>query len=231
MSAHHLAKIAKANYLIEASYSLTLQEQRLILACLSKINSKKEVIKEITLLASEYSELMNIDIKNAHRELQKASQKIYDRSIVVKDPEKTEEFRWIQKKIHYEKGEGKIKLFWSDDVLAYIGQLKRRFTTYRLADVANLTTSYAIRLYELLMQFNSTKQRSIFVTDFRVLFQLEDKYSSFRDLNKWVIKPALKEINYSSNLEVFYSTRKQGKNIVELFFDFQEKQQAQFDFT
>lgn len=227
---HHLAKITKANYLVEASYSLTLQEQRLILACLSKINSKTEVSKEITLLASEYSELMRIDIKNAHRELQKASQKIYERSVVVKDPEKTEEFRWIQKKIHYEKGEGKIKLFWSDDVLSYIGQLKRRFTTYRLSDVANLSTSYAIRLYELLMQFNSTKQRSIFVNDFRSLFQLNDKYSSFRDLNKWVIKPAIREINHVSNLEVFYSTRKQGKNIVELYFDFQEKKQTQFDF-
>lgn len=225
-----LVKVTKANYLVEASYSLTLQEQRLILACLSKIDSRAEPAKEITLLASEYSELMNVDIKNAHRELQKASQKLYERSIVVKDPEKIEEFRWIQKKIHYQKGEGKIKIFWSDDVLAYIGQLKRRFTTYRLADVASLSTSYSIRLYELLMQFNSTKQRSISVDDFRSLFQLNDKYPLFRDLNKRVIKPAVKEINSSSNLEVFYSTTKKGKNIVELHFDFQEKKQIQFEF-
>lgn len=227
---HHLAKITKANYLVEASYSLTLQEQRLILACLSKIDSRAEPTKEITLLAAEYSELMTVDIKNAHRELQKASQKLYERSIVVKDPEKIEEFRWIQKKIHYQKGEGKIKLFWSDDVLRYIGQLKRRFTTYRLADVANLSTSYSIRLYELLMQFNSTKQRSISVDDFRSLFQLNDKYLLFRDLNKWVIKPAIKEINSSSNLEVFYFPKKEGKSVVELHFDFQEKKQTQFDF-
>ena len=226
-----LAKITKANYLVEASYSLTLQEQRLILACLSKIDSRSEPEKEIMLSASEYSELMNVDIKNAHRELKKASQKLYDRSIVVKDPEKIEEFRWIQKKIHYQKGEGKIKLFWSDDVLTYIGQLKRRFTTYRLVDVANLRSGYAIRLYELLMQFNSTKQRSISVEDFRSLFQLNDKYPLFRDLNKRVIKPAVKEINASSNLDIFYSTKKQGREIVTLQFDFQEKKQTQFDFT
>lgn len=225
-----LVKIAKANYLVEASYSLTLQEQRLILASLSKIDSRVKPSKEITLSASEYSVLMKIDVKNAHRELFKASQKLYERSIVVKDPEKTEEFRWIQKKISYQKGEGKIKLFWSDDVLTYIGQLKRRFTTYRLADVANLSTSYAIRLYELLMQFNSTKQRSISVSDFRSLLKLENKYPLFRDLNKWVIKPAVKEINASSDLDVFYSTRKQGKNIAELQFDLQEKKQKHFDF-
>ena len=225
-----LVKVAKANYLVEASYSLTLQEQRLVLACLSKADSRAEPTKEVELSASEYSELMNVDIKNAHRELQKASQKLYERSIIVKDPDKVEEFRWIQKKIHYQKGEGKIKIFWSDDILIYIGQLKRRFTTYRLADVANLSTSYAIRLYELLMQFNSTKQRSISVDDFKSLFQLNDKYPLFRDLNKRVIKPAVKEINSSSNLEVFYSTRKQGRKVVELQFDFQEKNQLQFNF-
>jgi len=93
-----LAKIAKANYLVEASYSLTLQEQRLILACLSKIDARNEIQKAIELTASEYSSLMSIDIKNAHRELYKAADKLYDRSIVVADPEKTEEFRWVQKK-------------------------------------------------------------------------------------------------------------------------------------
>lgn len=218
-----LVKITKANYLIEASYSLTLQEQRLILACLSKINSAKEVAKETELTALEYSQLMHIDIKNAHRELNKAAGKLYERSIIVKDPEKIEEFRWIQKKIRYTSGEGKIKLTWSDDVIAYISQLKRRFTTYRLSDVAKLTTSYAIRLYELLMQFTSTNQRYIFLEDFRSFFQINNKYPLFRDLNKWVIKPSVQEINNFSNLEVYYSTRKNGRNVIGLQFDFQEK--------
>lgn len=220
-----LVKIAKSNYLIEASYNLSLQEQRLILACLSKVNSTQEAKREVSLLASEYSELMKVSIKNAHRELYSAADKLFERSVIVADPEKTEEFRWIQKKIIYHKGEGKITLTWSEEVLAYISQLKRRFTTYRLADIANLNTSYAIRIYELLMQFNSTKQRYISLDNFRKSFQLEDKYPLFKDLNKWVIKPAVKEINNSSNLTVFYSTKKKGRNVVALEFDFIENDQ------
>ncbi len=226
-----LAKIAKANYLVEASYSLTLQEQRLILACLSKIDARNEIPKAIELTASEYSSLMSIDIKNAHRELYKAADKLYDRSIVVADPEKTEEFRWVQKKVKYSKGEGRIKLFWSEDVLVYISQLKRRFTSYRLSDVAQLNTSYAIRLYELLMQFNSTKERHISLPKLREFFQLQDKYPLFRDFNKRVIKPSVKEINNSSNLDVLYSTIKEGRNVIGLHFDFQEKKQQQFSFA
>lgn len=226
-----LAKISKDNYLVEASYSLTLQEQRLILACLSKIDSRHDVPKTIELTASEYSSLMEIDIKNAHRELYKAADKLYDRSIVVTDPKKTEEFRWVQKKVKFLKGEGRIKLSWSEDVLAYISQLKRRFTSYRLSDVAQLNTSYAIRLYELLMQFNSTKERHINLAKLRDFLHLQNKYPLFRDFNKWVIKPSVKEINQSSNLQVTYSLIKDGRNVTGIRFDFQEKKQQQFSFA
>jgi plasmid replication initiation protein len=225
-----LVKITKSNHLVEASYSLTLQEQRLVLSCLAKIDSRQEAPKELTLSAQEYSESMGVGTKNAYRELKKAADKLYSRNIVLKNEEKVEEFRWIQRKLTYTKGAAKITLVWSDEVLRYISQLKRRFTTYRLVDVARLNTSYAIRLYELLMQFNSTKQRSISVKDFRSYFQLTEKYSLFRDLNKRVIKPALNEINTHSNLDVNCYTEKKGKTIVALIFDFQEKKQPQFAF-
>ena len=225
-----LVKVSKSNYLIEASYNLTLQEQRLILACLSKIDSRNEASKNVSISALDYSEMMQIDIKNAHRELYKSAEKLYDRSIIVSDPDKTEEFRWIQKKAFYHKGEGRVTFTWSDDVLIYISQLKRRFTTYRLSDVARINSSYGIRLYELLMQFNATKDRRINLIDFKSLFNLEKKYPLFRDLNKWVIKPAVKEINKSSNLVVYYSTIKKGKNVIALQFDFQESKQLSMVF-
>lgn len=217
-----LVKITKSNYLVEASYSLSLQEQRLILLCLSRIDPRGIPSKEVSISASDYADMMQIDIKNAHRELCKAADKLFDRSIVVSDPEKTEEFRWIQKKAIYHKGTGQVTFTWSDDVLVYISQLKRRFTTYRLNNVVRLGSPYAIRLYELLMQFNATKDRIINLEDFKSLFNLKDKYSLFRDLNKRVIKPAVKEINNFSNLAVYYSTVKNGRNVIALQFDFQE---------
>lgn len=225
-----LVKVAKSNYLVEASYSLSLQEQRLILACLSRIDSRNVAQKEVSLLVSDYTQMMQVDNKNAHRELYKAANKLFERSIIVSDPEKTEEFRWIQKKAIYHKGEGRITFTWSDDVLIYISQLKQRFTTYRLNDVALLNSSYAIRLYELLMQFNATKDRKINLADFKSLFKLENKYPLFRDLNKWVIKPAVKEINNSSNLTVCYNTIKNGRYVVALQFNFEEKKQRSLQF-
>jgi plasmid replication initiation protein len=222
-----LVKVTKSNYLVEASYNLSLQEQRLILACLSRVDPRSEIPKKVTISVSDYADMMQMDTKNAHRELRKAADKLYDRSIVVSDPEKTQEFRWIQSKAFYHKGEGKASFTWSDDVLVYISQLGRCFTSYQLTNVARFNSSYAIRLYELLMQFISTRDRKINLDDFKSLFNLSDKYPLFRDLNKWVIKPAVKEINKFSNLDVFYTTVKKGRCVVALQFDFQEKKMLQ----
>jgi plasmid replication initiation protein len=79
------------------------------------------------------------------------------------------------------------------------------------------------------MQFNKTKERRVELCYFRSLFKLEDKYPLFRDLNKWVIKPAVKEINNSSNLDVYYNTIKKGRTVIALQFDFDEKSQLQFE--
>lgn len=225
-----LRKISKSNELVEASYNLTLWEQRLILAALSGLDSRKEISRDVVLTSSEYAELMQVPVKNAHRELYQATEKLYERSVIIKHDDHIEEFRWIQRKAIYHKGEGKVSFTWSEDIVTYISQLERRFTQYRLADVAKLNTSYSIRIYELLMRFNQTHERWIKLGDFKSLLQLEDKYPLFRDLNKRVIKPAIKEINQSSNLEVFYSTKKQGRRVIGLQFDFQEKQQTQFKF-
>jgi plasmid replication initiation protein len=219
-------QVGKSNHLVEASYHLSLQEQRLILACLGKLDSRQEAPKIVSITAAEYSRMMGIDVKNAYRELHKAASKLYERSIKVKDPEKIEEFRWIQKKVTYTKGEGEITLTWSDDVLKYISQLKNRFTTYKLRHVSNLQSVYSIRLYEILMQFISTNQRVIYVEDFRLLLQLSEKYKSFKELNKFVVKPAVDELNKKSDLFVKFETIRKGRRVGALVFNFEKKKQV-----
>ena len=136
-------KISKSNDLVEASYNLTLWEQRLILAALSGLDSRKEISRDVVLtFLSEYAELMQVPVKNAHRELYQATEKLYERSVIIKHDDHIEEFRWIQRKAVYHKGEGKVSFTWSEDIITYISQLERRFTQYRLADVAKLNTSY-----------------------------------------------------------------------------------------
>jgi plasmid replication initiation protein len=229
MAGFALKKVTKANHLIEASYRITLQEKKLVLAALACCDSRREPKKTITISASDFAEVTGSDLSNAHRELYKAADRLYERSIKVSDPEQTEEFRWIQSKAKKHKGEGKITLIWSDPILKYIGQLKEQFTSYRLGAVGRLQSVYSIRLYELLMQFNRTGDRVVNVSDFRERLELGDKYPQFRDLNKWVIKPAVNELNQRSDLDIKYETISSGRKVVSLSFRFKPAQQMKMN--
>ncbi len=222
--------VAKSNILTEASYRISLQEQRLVIACLNAIDSRTNIPKQITVTASEYSDLFGLSVKNAHRELYKAARQLYARSIIVNDPKQEEEFRWIQKKVLKNTGEGKVTMTFTDEILRYISQLKGHFTSYKIHHVSSLKSIYSMRLYELLIRFQETGERIIRVEDFRKQFGLEDKYLQFKDLKKWVINPAIKELNSDkSNLLVELDTIKKGRRIHTLVFNFKIDDQMEMN--
>jgi plasmid replication initiation protein len=216
--------VTKSNNLIDASYKLNVQAQKLVLACLAKVDSRKAIPKETSITALEFSELMGIE-HNAHRELYKAADALFKSSITLVDDNEEVELYWVQKKVKKLKGQGKITLVWSDDVLKYISELRNRFTSYKLKDIADLQSGYSIRLYELLMRFNDTNVRKISIEEFKAALGISDKYGQFKDLNKWVIKPALKELEKKLNIEV--TTLKTGRKITALYFTFSDKKEVQ----
>lgn len=221
--------IAKSNNLIDASYKLNAQAQKLVLACLGKVDSRGNIPKTVTLTASEFSELMGIDIKNAHRELYKAADALFKSSIILKECDEETELYWIQKKVKKLRGEGAVTLVWSDDVLKYISQLRSRFTTYKLRNIASLQSSHSIRMYELLMRFNSTGERIIYLEDFKSALGISDKYPAFKELTRRVIKPAVDELNQRSDLVITYETIKKGRSVAALSFEFKQNKQMKLD--
>ncbi len=219
--------VTKSNQLIDASYKLSSQAQKLVLACLSKVDSRGVVPKEITITALEYAELMKVP--NAHRELYKAANSLWDSEITVRENGKQSRLRWIQKDILVLDGEGAVTIIWTDEVLALISQLKSRFTTYKLSQVAELQSGHSIRLYELLMKFKSTGERIIYVEDFKSAMGISGKYESFKALNQRVIKSAVAELNKNSDLIVKYETIKKIRKVVAISFEFKGNNQIRMD--
>ncbi|MCL1127974.1 replication initiation protein, partial [Shewanella surugensis] len=203
--------VTKSNNLIDASYKLNVQAQKLILACLSKIDPRGEVPKEITITATEFGELMGIP--NARRDLYKAADTLFDAVIIIANEHEISRLRWVQKDVKKHKGEGSVTIYWTEDVLKYISQLKQRFTTYKLRNIANLQSAHSIRIYELLMRFHSTGERIISLNDFKSALGISDKYPEFKILNRAVIKPSIDELNNSSDLTVEYETIKKGRSV------------------
>jgi plasmid replication initiation protein len=219
--------VSKSNSLVDASYQLNVQAQKLVLACLGKVDSRGEIAKEMRMTAIEYGELMGIP--NARRDLYKAADSLFDAVIILKDENEEIKLRWIQRSVKKMKGESAVIITWTDEVLKYISSLQNRFTTYKLRHIAELQSGHSIRLYELLMRFNSTGERVIHLSDFKSALGLSDKYSQFKELNKFVIKPAVAELNQRSDLVIKYETIKKGRSVAALSFEFKQNKQMKLD--
>ena len=217
----------KSNAVVEASYKLTLQEQRFLLVCIGRFNPKEEnPEKTLEITAAEfYESFPDMGRQHAEAKLKESVDRLWDRSIIIKGDKEREEFRWIQYRAQYLTGEAKVKITFSDAIMPYLTQLKGQFTRVIVKNVSSLSSAYSIRIYELLQQFRSTGDRMIAIDDFRSMLGITDKYQQFKDLNKLLIKPSIVELNEKSDLSVTVDTVKQGRKVVALHFRFKEDRQ------
>lgn len=222
--------VCKANKVIEAGYKLTLMEHRLIQACVAQVNSTKELTstQKFELSAKDFAKLYEISEASAYSELKAISKQLFHRYVTIENPDpeqpkiKQTITHWITS-IDYIPDDGKIVLFFAPKILPYLGQLKGNFTYYRLEHVRKMTCVYAIRLYELLMQWKSTGTREIEIALLKKQFQLDANYDRMDNFKKRVIEPAIKDINENSNFTVEWEQRKTGRNVTHLIFTFAEK--------
>jgi plasmid replication initiation protein len=210
---------------------LSLNEQRVILACIGQVKSSEKLLvtDKFELSAKDFAKLFSISEDRAYSELQSIAKTLYQRSVTIHNPDasrpklKKLETRWISS-IGYMPEEGKIILCFAQDMLPYLSELKGQFTKYELKHIGDMTSLYGIRVYELLMQWKTTGKREIEIDWLKQQLEIEDKYPSIKDLKKYVIDPAVKDINTHSNYQVSWEQRKTGRKVTHLTFTFTEKQ-------
>nr|WP_279053201.1 replication initiation protein RepM [Acinetobacter tandoii] len=227
--------VYKDNNLVEASYSLNLSEQRLILIA---IIAAREIEKELTsntiltIHASEYMKQFNLGRQASYEALQSACDNLFERHLNYKaiDPVTGKigvyKSRWVSK-VGYVKEEGCVQLIFAPDIIPLFVKLEEKFTRYELKQISPLTSVYAIRLYELLIRWRSTGKLYISIDELRSkLGLLEEEYKKMGDFKKRVLTVAINQINKFTDITVSYTQIKEGRNISELHFTFEEKEQS-----
>ena len=220
--------VVKSNQVIEASYTLTTIEQRIILSAIAQIPKGEPVTDEVIYTVSVADlQKFGANETTAYRDLKESVSRLFDRSIVLRSSDRTSRTRWVQK-IDFMDSRGVIGIRFSKDILPFLSNLSTEFTKYLASDLIGVTSTYAIRLYELLVQYQSIGKREISVVDLRWMFELQNKYPVWADLKRWVIDQAVKEINEFSPLSVTYETKKTGRKITSINLRFKQKpKQAQ----
>lgn len=214
--------VSKHNSLTRAAYRLTLQEQRLVLLAISKIDSRKLIPKPITLRADEYAEVYGIPLSQAYRAMKDGVKDLYERSFRPADDkcDSDDGWRWIDRKRH-NAGEGTVDIWFTSHMRPYLAMLNGTFTQYRLRQIGNLNSIHSIRLFEVLVSWRSSGRYIVKLDDFKRMFCLSGSaYDRFSNLRIRVIDPAVTELNEKTAMNISYMAIKEGKAIGRLEFNF-----------
>ena len=222
--------VVKDNALINASYNLSLVEQRLVLlAVIEARNSGKGISSNdpLCIHAESYITQFNVHRNGAYKALKEACKDLFVRQFSYEEERKRGlakvTSRWVSE-IAYIDNAGCVELIFAPAIIPLITRLEKHFTSYELEQVSNLTSAYSVRLYEILIAWRSTGKTPIIdLAELRTkIGVLDDEYSKVADLKKRVIEPSIKQINEHTDIRVTYEQHKSGRNITGLSFKFKQ---------
>ena len=219
------------NTLIEARYSLTVEEQRIVLSTIAMLDNIETAPNGFPML--KIPKKLIIEVTGLHEKdykvIKKSLERLMSRVITIETDKGFEIYQWFAK-ARYNKGDEYIEVQFHPDLKPYLLELKERFTKIPLKQILQLRSKYAIRLYELLKRYEDTGFRTDYLPELRKKLGVEDKeYTRFFDFEKRILKPAIKEINEKTDLEVSYTKKKTGRKITHIEFKFKSKNSNQGD--
>lgn len=222
--------VVKDNALINASYNLSLTEQRLILlAIIEARQTKTSTENDLTVYAKSYINHFNVHKNTAYQALKDACENLFERrfsyeKLTAKGNIEHIKSRWVQK-ISYVENEALVRIKFSSDVVPLITNLEQHFTSYELEQVSELSSAYSVRLYELLIAWRSTgKTPKINLDELRnKLGVAYDEYPRMDNFKRKVLDASIKQINDHTDITVNYEQHKRGRSISGFSFIFKQK--------
>ena len=225
-------QVSMANELVRAAHGLSLQEKRLLMLAVSKLDSSKPALPDNMVLTVSVLEMISefgIDSKSAYKVAREATEKLMNRYIRFHHFEngKTVETRmqWVGQ-ADYKENEGSITLHFWYKLAPMLFALEQQFTSYKLSRAGALQSKYSWRLFELIMQFKTTGYLIISLDKFNLSMETPKSYLQDLGLIRTkVLEKAVNEIRKKDGLKVTWKTIKTGRKVTALEFKFPVEQQ------
>lgn len=120
--------------------------------------------------------------------------------------------------VEYKKNEWVVELCFDPKLKPYLLELKSFFTSYHSKNIINLKSIYAIRMYELLKQYETIWNRTIRVEHLKNILSIDKNKYAYNMFKKRVILTAQQELNQNTDIYFEFEEIKHWRKIEEIKF-------------
>ena len=197
--------VVKANDLIRRTrYTLTAQQQKIVLFAISKIKPEDDIDTEYTFDINELANACGMKIRDGgsyYDRIKEDLDILTSRQWCTMPDGAERTISWIGD-AEIIKNDAKVTITFNKYMQPYLFDLKEKYTQYRLQNVLVFRGKYAIRLYEIMRSYTTQRaleddiEKDITITleDLRYLLDTQS-YKRWVDFERFILRPAIKEIN------------------------------------
>lgn len=209
--------VSKSNTLIEANSRLNLVEQKIILCLASNIEPHDKDFKTYRFPIKKFHHLLELKGSTKYTELSKITKELLSKVIEIRRGEEVIQVSWLSSAT-YNKNKGIIDMRFDPLLKPFFLELSNQFTSYKLANIVKLKSTYAIRLYELLKQYEDIKERTISLENLRYYLDAMDLYIKYGNFKQRVLIPSQAELNQKTDISFEFEEVKFGRKVQKIKF-------------
>lgn len=212
--------VTKSNYFImNSSYDLSLEEQKIILTLASMVQPEDEEFKPYIFKISDFMELLGVENQAKYTEIPKITKELMKKVFEIQEGDTLIQTAWLSG-AKYKKGSGEVELTFSSYLKPYMLKLNTMFTQYKLANILSMKSKYSPRIYEILKcnEFKKQGYIEIEVEELRKLLKADNIYPRYNDFKRKVLEQTQKELKKISDINFNFEEIKTGRKVTSLRF-------------
>lgn len=214
--------VTQSNNLVEANYSpdLTAQAHKMARFILSLISPNDKDLRTYTVKIDALKQYLGIKKSTRwgafYSRLKETAQKLNAAPIEIRKPDGKYLVAYLISGYEVDTNKGTITFEISGLLKPYLLELKKNYTSYLLAYIPKLKSSYSIRLYELLYQYRKIGKRQFELADLQK--KVGSSYKLYGDFKRKVILQAQKDLKKHTDIAFVFAEIKEGRKVASVKF-------------
>lgn len=200
--------------LVNARYKLNSSEIKFIMLSIAQINKEDKKFTQYEIKVSDLEDKLKSE-QNETR-LKQFAKKILSKPLEIPTSTGWIILNWFDN-IEYIRGQAKFLVSVSDKLKPYLLDLKKRFVKYNLQYILPLTSSYSIRIYQLLKEYEKLTRRTFTVDELVDLLQVPKSYK-YAQFKQKILQVSEKELIENCDIFFEFEEIKKGRKVNEILF-------------